>query len=119
MSNPYWSCAVSTGFSGWSCSGDGSSDSCSSLGVLELSVSWSDETLAVTNGDSVGSLLSGGTSVVTLSVGAAAADVEPCSDAMYSLCSGCWGSEGYQYPVPSVCGSIRAARAVYASPVYW
>jgi hypothetical protein len=52
---------VSTGSSGCSCSGDRSSDPCSSLVVLELSESESDDTLAVTNGDSVGSLLSGGT----------------------------------------------------------
>jgi hypothetical protein len=76
---------VSTGSSECSCSGEGSSDPCSSLGVLELSESEFDDTLAVTNGDSVGSLLNGGTLVVTLSVGAGAADVDPCSCAMYWL----------------------------------
>jgi hypothetical protein len=90
---------VSTGSSGCSCSGEGSSEPCSSLGVLELSESGSDETLAVTNGDSVGSLLNGGTFVVTLSVGAAV-DVEPCSCSMYCAYCGCWGSVMYQYPVP-------------------
>jgi hypothetical protein len=74
---------VSTGSSGYSCSGEGLSDPCSSLGVLELSESESDDTLAVTNGDSVGSLLNGGTLVVTLSVGAGAVDVDPCSCSMY------------------------------------
>jgi hypothetical protein len=90
---------VSIGSSGCSCSSDGSSEPCSSLGVLELSESRSDDSLAVTNGDSVGSLLSSGTFVVTLSVGAAA-DVDPCSCSMYWVYCGCWGSETYQYPVP-------------------
>jgi hypothetical protein len=74
---------VSTGSSGCSCSGEGSSDPCSSLGVLELSESKSDDTLAVTNRDSVGLLLNGGTLVVTLSIGAGAVDVDSCSCAMY------------------------------------
>jgi hypothetical protein len=102
---------VSTGFSGCICSGE-SSGLCPSLGVLELSESESEETLAVTNGDSVGSLLNGGTSVATLSVGAVAVDVEPCNEAMYSLCNGCWGSEMYQYPVPRVFGSMRSLMEV-------
>jgi hypothetical protein len=49
------------------------------------SESESDDTLAVTKGDSVGLLLNGGTLVVTLSVGAGAVDVDPCSCAMYWL----------------------------------
>jgi hypothetical protein len=44
---------VSTRSSGCSCSGEGLSDPCSSLGVLKLSESEPDDTLAVTNGDTV------------------------------------------------------------------
>jgi hypothetical protein len=71
ISNPCWSCATRTGLSTCACSGDGSSELFSSLGVLVLSeLVASVQGLAAVNGDSVGSLSSEGTCVETVSVGA-------------------------------------------------
>jgi hypothetical protein len=70
ISNPCWSCAIRTGSSSCACSGDGSFELFSSLGVLVLSeLAASIGGLAAANGDSVRSLSSEGTCVETVSVG--------------------------------------------------